>query len=273
MLQAESDGYRKLLVDALASSAGGAATNALVSRSLFDPAPELRQQAARALKGRPSAIAQPLLLAALQYPWSPVADHAANSLIDIGDKSVVPELVKLLDAPNPAGPFPDADGRLVRRDLLRINHARNCQLCHAPSTEARDFVRAPVPSPELPLPPTFPIAIRNPYGPQTRVLPNVRFIRAEVTYLRPDFSVTLPVENPGRWPQLQRYDFFVRTRPAQPWETVSNSESYPQREAVLRTLRSLTRLDFGNRSEDWRTGLKVDTRFASEFAVADARRQ
>src|SRR5262249_50833931 len=83
-------------------------------------------------------------------------------------------------------------------------------------------------------------------------------IRADVTYLRPDFSVALPVENPGLWPKMQRYDFFVRTRPAQPWEAdrPATGGAYPQREAVLRALRQITGQDFGERSEDWRAGLR-----------------
>ena len=40
------------------------------------------------------------------------------------------------------------------------------------------------------------------------------FVRADVTYLRQDFSVMQSVENPGKWPALQRFDFLVRIRPA-----------------------------------------------------------
>ena len=39
------------------------------------------------------------------------------------------------------------------------------------------------------------------------------FVRADVTYLKQDFSVQLPVANPGQWPAEQRYDFVVRERP------------------------------------------------------------
>jgi HEAT repeats len=271
MLQAEGEPHRKLLIDVLAKSSGAAATNALVGRALFDPDPNLRREATMALKGRPAENARPLLLAALQYPWAPAADHAATALIAFGDKSAVPDLAKLLDAPNPAGPYLGADGQIRRRDMIRINHARNCQLCHAPSTETRDFVRAPVPSPDLPLPPSFARTVSNYYDSHPRASPGVRYVRAEVTYLRPDFSISLPVENPGRWPKMQRYDFIVRTRPAQTWETASTDQSYPQRESVLRALRTLTGLDYGNRTEDWRPGLRKAARFADSFSVADAR--
>ena len=38
------------------------------------------------------------------------------------------------------------------------------------------------------------------------------FVRADVTYLRQDFSVPQPVPRPGQWPANQRYDYMVRKR-------------------------------------------------------------
>ena len=37
-------------------------------------------------------------------------------------------------------------------------------------------------------------------------------VRADTTYLRQDFSVMMPVENAAPWPEMQRFDFLVRTR-------------------------------------------------------------
>jgi hypothetical protein len=37
-------------------------------------------------------------------------------------------------------------------------------------------------------------------------------VRLDVTYLRQDFSMNLPVKDAGPWPEMQRYDYLVRTR-------------------------------------------------------------
>jgi hypothetical protein len=143
--------------------------------------------------------------------------------------------------------------------------------------DSRDLVRGPVPSPDQPLAPSFPATgRRNSYG-SIPVAPaqtspgspgTTYFIRADVTYLRPDFSVALPVDNPGPWPKMQRYDFVVRTRSIKPWESTESSDSYPQRESVLRVLRTLSGQDYGDRAEDWRAGLRDDPRFAPTLRVA-----
>jgi hypothetical protein len=64
------------------------------------------------------------------------------------------------------------------------------------------------------------------------------------------------VSNPDPWPELQRFDFMVRTRPAAQDEKPFAAGS-PQRQAVKRALRSLTGKDFGGRAADWRAGLEV----------------
>ena len=52
-------------------------------------------------------------------------------------------------------------------------------------------------------------------GPTIQVTPLPILIRGDVTYLRQDFSVHLPVpQPPGRPPQALRFDYLVRTRPA-----------------------------------------------------------
>jgi hypothetical protein len=256
VLQTEADPLRESMLELFGRTSSPAAAQALAHRALFEPDPGLRKMAVTLLKQRSPARARPVLLAALRYPWPTAADHAAATLAAINDRDAVPALVQLLDAPDPSGPLPGDDGTPVMRELMRVNHFRNCQLCHAPSWVATDLVRAPVPSPGLPLPTSFPS--RSGYG-QGRALTTSsgEFVRADVTYLRPDFSMALPVTNPGPWPAWQRYDFFVRTRPAQPWELerAQAGGTYPQREAVLRALRRLTGQDFGDQTADWRAGL------------------
>ncbi len=88
--------------------------------------------------------------------------------------------------------------------MVRINHLGNCLLCHAPSVSADDPVRGVMPSRDR-------LTSASQYG-QTES-PGL-FVRADVTYLRQDFSVVQPVDKPGPWPHSQRYDYLVRTRPA-----------------------------------------------------------
>ena len=75
-------------------------------------------------------------------------------------------------------------------------------------------------------------------------------VRADVTYLTQDFSVMQPVIDHGPWPDMQRFDFFARTRPLTEEETKNQSNSnsteakaggsYPQREAVLLAIKGLS---------------------------------
>jgi hypothetical protein len=137
-------------------------------------------------------------------------------------------------------PFPDgvprpipalADNVSVVREVVRVNHLRNCLLCHAASFGWTDPVRGPVPSPDRPLPPPETVYYEGQSG---------TFVRADVTYLRQDFSVPQPVANPGKWPVYQRYDYVVRTRyPTEDELRRQKPATYPQREAVLWALNEL----------------------------------
>ena len=118
------------------------------------------------------------------------------------------------------------------REVVRVNHLRNCLLCHAPATTATDPVRGLVPSPGQPLPPPFSVPY---YEGQIGL-----FVRADVTYLRQDFSVPQPVAKPGNWPVHQRYDYLVRTRyPTDEELRRPAPKTYPQREAVRWALREM----------------------------------
>ena len=91
------------------------------------------------------------------------------------------------------------------------------------------------------------------------------FVRADRTYLRQEFSVPLPVKNHGVWPEVQRYDFLVRTREVSAQEASSYrqllqpnaSDASPYRRAALSALRELTGLDAEPTAAAWRkrTGL------------------
>jgi hypothetical protein len=93
------------------------------------------------------------------------------------------------------------------------------------------------------------------------------FVRADVTYLRQDFSTVQAVEDHGKWPRLQRFDYLVRKRELGKEEVArlekaeaGKPTSYPQREAVLWALRELTGEDMGDKSEDWYQLLRSESR-------------
>lgn len=126
------------------------------------------------------------------------------------------------------------------REMVKINHMSNCVLCHAPSHSAEDLVRGRVPIPGEEPPPGYYQAN------------NGLFVRAEITYLRQDFSVMQPVATPNKWPTHQRFDYVVRTRKAIPTEVKlfkqlqadkKAGSPYPQQEAILFAIRELTRRD------------------------------
>jgi sugar lactone lactonase YvrE len=251
LLMAENQHIRLVLVDQLAHIDGPRASVALAQRALFDLNPEVRQAALEALRGRPKDEYCQVLLDGLLYPWPVVADHAAEALVVLDLRDTVPNLIGLLDAPDPAAPYEKPGVGLVVREVVRINHLRNCLMCHAPSFSTDDKVRGFVPPSTQPLPPAF---TREYYAPKQEGI----FVRADVTYLQQDFSVQLPVENAEPWPAVQRFDFMVRERPARtldmpvkaaPGETLPPSE---QRKALFFALRELTGTDPGPTVEDWK---------------------
>jgi hypothetical protein len=246
MIQPENQVVRLQLVKLLAASKGKGAGMALVQRAVFDLSAEVREAAVKALKVRPREETRPVLLEALRYPWSPVADHAAEALVALDDRDAALDLALLLDNPDPAAPTQDKDKKWVVPELVRVNHLGNCLLCHAPSSDKADPVRGVVPERGKPLPPAYYESRRG------------DFVRADITYIRQDFSVMQLVPEPDKWPQLQRFDYLVRKRELSADEVArlvrrpeQQPTSYPQREAVLWALRQLTGEDAGDKSEDW----------------------
>jgi hypothetical protein len=247
MLCAESRPIRYLLVDHLADIAEPTSTRALAKIALFDLSPKVRAEAVKALRDRPYGEFRPLLLDGLRYPWAPVADHAADALIALQDRGAVPQLKGLARLPDPATPYYDSEtGGYVVRELVRLNHLTNCVMCHAPSRDTNDLARAAIPVPGEVLPESFSEQYYDQQGRRGRTLEEVfTFVRADVTFLRQDFSVPQPVANAGPWPAMQRYDYLVRERPVSKEELrISDRQpygNYPQRQAVLYALQELTK--------------------------------
>jgi HEAT repeat protein len=88
------------------------------------------------------------------------------------------------------------------------------------------------------------------------VLKQPVYVRGDITFLRQDFSVQLPMAGGGN-PALVRFDFVVRNRPVTPTEAkqlqelYAGRENYPQRGAVLTALRGLTGKDAGDSTSAW----------------------
>jgi hypothetical protein len=91
-------------------------------------------------------------------------------------------------------------------------------------------------------------------------------VRFDVTYLRQDFSMKLPVADADPWPALQRYDFLVRTREmadeeARAIQKLLQAEQpngvSPYRRAAVSALHVLTGMDAEPTATAWRklTGL------------------
>jgi hypothetical protein len=244
MLPPEAAAVREILVGQLARIEGRQASEALAQLALFDLNPEVRERAVRALAERPSGEYRAALLRGFTHPWPPVADHAAEALVALKATDVVPALAELLDAPDPRVPYQKAGGKeRFLKEMVRIHHRKNCLLCHAPSFSANDRPRASVP------------LVNEPgyYGSGSGV-----FVRADVTYLKQDFSVSLPAgERPVRW------DFAVRERVASENDALlsrSRTLAVPceQRAAVLFALRELTARYPGPNAADWRQFVRAE---------------
>ncbi len=245
MLQAEGAATGLQLIKNLADTKGTSASVALAGRAVFDLNPEVRDAAANALRKRPAAEYRSVLLAALRYPWPAAADHAAETLAALEDRDAVFSLVLLLDLPDPRAPVVTEDKKWMAPELVRVNHFGNCLLCHAASHSKGDPVRGLVPERDKSLAESY-------------CSSEVNFVRADVTYLKPDFSALQTVAEPSKWSHVQRFDFLIRQRELSAEEADravkeagNKPASYPQREAVLWALRELTGEDVGNRSEDW----------------------
>src|SRR5262249_12955754 len=162
-------------VDQLSQIDGPRASVALAQRAIFDLNPEVRKAALEALRDRPRDEYRQVFLDGLVYPWSVVADHSAEALVALELRDAVPGLVALLDAPDPTLPFEKPGAGTVVREVVRVNHLKNCLMCHAPSFAQDDKVRGFVPPSTQPLPPSF---SRQYYTPKQEGI----FVRADVTY-------------------------------------------------------------------------------------------
>ena len=231
------DEYRSLLLDGLRypwPAAADHAAEALVALDERDAVPELT---ALVLASDPVAPARRMYrpVDPVDLRTSPkVKDALAETVVAIDERRGPLQLTTHLAEPSDIARAVRAGPSAVytMREMVRINHLRNCLLCHAPATSPNDPVRGLVPTPGQPLPPPF----TTPYYEGQNGL----FVRTDITYIRQDFSVPQPVARAGNWPAHQRYDYVVRTRyPSKEELRREPPATFPQREAVRRALREL----------------------------------
>jgi hypothetical protein len=209
VLPGEPAGGQQTLIRSLSAIPRPEATRELARVAVFSPDKALRAGAIEALSVRREADSTAVLLAGLSYPWPAVARNAAEAIVELGRKDLIPQLEALLDAPDPRGPRTEIiEGRqeTVAHEVMRVNHLRNCLLCHAPAEHGKtpeETLVAEVPIPTEPLPDSS-----DGYGRSGSNL----LVRVDVTYLRQDFSAMQPVNEMSAWPATQRFDFLVRKR-------------------------------------------------------------
>jgi len=254
------------------------ATRALARMALYSPEDEVHEAAVAALKGRSKQDYTELLVQGLSYPWPAVARRAGEAIVRLGRADLAPNLVAILEQVDPRLPqvktIDDKEVPVVR-ELVRLNHHQNCLMCHSPANlqgggqNAGQFtstafvggnspVTAQVPVPGEPLQP--------PFEGYDNSQPDM-LIRIDVTYLRQDFSMKQQVANAQPWPEMQRFDFLVRSRKLSEGEAQEFRAKLtpaepgflsPYQRVALAALRDLTGRDTEPNAGAWRRLLKLE---------------
>lgn len=259
MLAAESAEMRLGLVKYLAGVPHVESTKALARMAIYSAEPDVRDAALTALKVRREKDYSDVLVKGLSYPWPAVAKRAADAIAKLERTDLVPQLLTALEATDPRLPVTKEKVTTVR-EMVKMNHHRNCIMCHAPNgsgTPNPNALSAEVAVQGQPLP-----SPSQGYRQETTEL----LIRIDVTYLRQDFSASLSVHDAHPWPEQQRFDFFVRERTL----TAEEATEYvakltpkeegvlsPYHKAVVTALRELTGKDAAPTAAAWRKLLGV----------------
>jgi hypothetical protein len=259
-----SDSMKLAMARYLASVSTVDSTHALVKTILFTPEEDARNAAIDALRARRDKDYVDSLLQGFRYPWPDVAKRAADALVKLDRKDLIPQIIDVLDEADPRAPVTKkVNGKTVTtvREIVRINHHRNCLMCHPPGQDVQnnaDILTAEVPVPGQELP-SF-----NSGGYRSQGFAEL-LVRIDVTYLRQDFSMMLPVANAAPWPEMQRFDFVARTRTLKDDEVNAYKEKFdklepgalpPNHKAALAALRELTGTDTAPTAEAWRQLVK-----------------
>lgn len=259
MLAAESAEMRLGLVKYLAGVPHVESSKALARMAIYSAEPDVRDAAITALKVRREKDYSDVLVKGLSYPWPAVAKRAADAIAKLERTDLIPQLLTALEATDPRLPV-TKDKVTTVREMVKMNHHRNCIMCHAPvgsGTPNPSALSAEVAVQGQPLP-----SPSQGYRQETTEL----LIRLDVTYLRQDFSASLPVHDAHPWPEQQRFDFFVRERTL----TADEASEYvgkltpkeegvlsPYHKAAVAALRELTGKDAAPTAAAWRKLLGI----------------
>jgi hypothetical protein len=272
VLAPESPSVRLGLVKYLSGVPHAEATRALAKLAVFSEEDEVRLAAIEALKVRRERDYTDVLLRGLRYPWPAVSKRAADAVAKLERTDLIPHLVDLLDDPDPRAPHAkevDQKKVTVVDELVRVNHHRNCMMCHSPGNDgnvSQDTLTAPVPLPGEQLTP--------PSQGYRGSVPDL-IVRIDVTYLRQDFSVMQAVPDAAPWPEMQRFDFLVRTREVSDEEAVAYREKLdkgergqlsPYHRGALAALRELTGKDAEPTADAWRKLLDLPAKDKAKTA-------
>lgn len=265
MLAPESPELRLGLVKYLTAIPHVEATKALARIAIFSPEDDVRNAAIDSLKVRREKDYTDILIKGLRYPWPAVAKRSAEAIARMGRSDLIPELVAVLATDDPRMPTMKTEGGkqiTMVREMVKVNHHRNCMMCHAPGSPenvSSNAITAEVPVQGQPLP--------LPSEGYRQSSPDL-MLRIDVTYLRQDFSAMLAVGDAHPWPELQRFDFLVRERKL----TSNEADEYkvkltpkevgvlsPYHRAALAALRDLTGKDTTPTAEAWLKLLDLPT--------------
>lgn len=232
MLPTASADIRQNWVERLAQGKEMIAVRTIARRAVYDFDPSVRQAAVAALRSYPPSSYSSELVAAFRYPWAPVARHAAEAVVALDRVDLVTMLEAIAKAPSP---YIVPGSNSTVREVVRIHHRRNCLLCHP--TINRDAGLQAIQHKELPVGGTPAVDEESYYG-------GDMFVRADVTYLRQDFSAAI-LETGDR--TEQRFDFVIRTRHLTPHEvkdlpeTPRTLEQSPNGDALRFAIEQLTK--------------------------------
>ncbi len=268
ILMPEAEKYRLGMARYLAKVPHVDATKALAKLAIFSPEEAVRAAAIEGLKLRREKDYTDVLMQGFRYPLPAVSKRAADALVKLERKDLLANLIEVLESPDPRLPVTQKqDGKEVSfvRELVRVNHHRNCLLCHAPGNTDNTpdgVLKVAVPLPSEPLPkPSDGGGYQSTPPPSPDIV-----VRLDMTYLRQDFSVMMPVSDAHPWPEMQRFDFLVRTRTltaaeAQAYEPCCEDEEpgrlSPYHRSALYALRELTGRDTEPTPAAWRKLLKL----------------
>ena len=135
ILMPEPEIYRLGMVRYLAKVPHADASRALAKLVLYSSEESVRNAAIDGLKTRREKDFTDILLQGFRYPLQDVSKRAAEALVKLERKDLLENLVQVLESPDPRLPITEKrEGKDVTfaRELVKVNHHRNCLLCHAP---------------------------------------------------------------------------------------------------------------------------------------------